>query len=167
MASGKTTFGRALAKHLGLQFIDLDFYIEQRFRSTIRQIFDDKGETEFRRIEAAMLREVGEFDDVIVSCGGGTPCFHENMDYMLSRGDTLWLEATPERIAERILANPGKRPLMVGKSPDEVAAAVKSGLEARLPFYSKAEIRFSGQNLEDRSQISQTVNEFLKLWKSR
>lgn len=72
MASGKTTFGRALARQTGMQFIDLDFYIEQRYRSTVSKIFAEKGEDEFRRIEREMLREAGEFEDVVISCGGGT-----------------------------------------------------------------------------------------------
>lgn len=166
MASGKTTFGRALSRELQKQFIDLDFYIEQRYRKSIPRIFEERGEAGFRTIEAEMLREVGEFEDVIVSCGGGTPCFHDNMDYMLSRGDTMWLEATPERIAERVLANPGKRPLLNGKSADELAQAIAEGLESRLPHYSRAKIHWSGQNLDDLRQIADNVKEFISQWKS-
>lgn len=164
MASGKTTFGRALARKLGVEFIDLDFYIEQRFRKSVSELFAERGEEGFRKIELAMLREAGEFENCIISCGGGTPCFFDNMDYMLSRGTTVWLEATPERITERILANQGKRPLMEGKSPEEVMTAVKAGLESRQPHYSRAAVRFSGQNLEDRRQINQTVDEFISYY---
>ena len=81
MGCGKSTLGRALAKELGWDFIDLDFYIEQRFRRTVPQLFAERGEEEFRRIESSMLREAGEFDDVVVSCGGGTPCHDDNMAY--------------------------------------------------------------------------------------
>lgn len=162
MASGKTTFGRALARRTGMQFIDLDFYIEQRFRKSITEIFSEKGEDEFRRIEAAMLRETGEFEGVIISCGGGTPCFHNNMDYMLSRGDVVWLEASPGRITERLVLNSSHRPLMSGKTPEEIRITVEEGLTKRAPFYSKANIHFNGEQLEDRRQIDLTVNTFLE-----
>ncbi len=162
MASGKTTFGRALARRTGMQFIDLDFYIEQRFRKSITEIFSEKGEEEFRRMEAAMLREIGEFEGVVISCGGGTPCFHNNMDYMLSRGDVVWLEASPERITERLIINSARRPLMRGKTPEEIRITVEEGISKRTPFYSKANIRFNGEQLEDRRQIDRTVNSFLE-----
>ena len=80
MGAGKTTVGKALAKALGLDFYDLDWYIESRMHKTVKQIFDEQGEEGFRRIEHNMLHEVAEFEDVIISCGGGTPCFFDNMD---------------------------------------------------------------------------------------
>lgn len=161
MACGKTTFGRALARRLNRQFIDLDFYIEQRFRKSIREIFAEKGEAEFRRMEREMLREVGEFDNVVVACGGGTPCFSDNMDYMSQRGLTVWLEASEERIVERLMANNSRRPLMAGKNQSELQEAVHAGLAARFPHYSRATVRFSGEQLEDRHQIADTVSTFI------
>ena len=163
MACGKTTFGRALARAMDREFIDLDFYIEQRFRLSIRDIFSRKGEDEFRRMEAAMLREAGEFSNVVVACGGGTPCHASNMDYMLGRGLTVWLQASEERTVARLTANNARRPLMAGKSEDEIRAAAREGLAARLPHYERAHIIFSGEELEDRRQISRTVSAFLSL----
>ncbi len=164
MACGKTTFGRALAKHAGVEFIDLDFYIEQRFRKTINDIFAEKGEEGFRKIESSMLREVGEFENVIISCGGGTPCFHNNMDYMLSHGNVVWLEATPEKITQRLIRNSSRRPLMRGKSPEEIRTSVDADLKARHEHYSRANLRFSGENLENRNQISDSIETFFKLY---
>lgn len=96
MGAGKTTLGKALAQATDLQFIDLDWYIEERFHTSIQQIFADKGESGFRDIERRMLHEVAEFEDVIISCGGGTPCYFDNIDYMNLQGDTIYLKATPE-----------------------------------------------------------------------
>ncbi|MDE6510822.1 MAG: shikimate kinase [Muribaculaceae bacterium] len=162
MASGKTTFGRALARQTGLQHIDLDFYIEQRFHSTVRDIFANKGEDEFRRIEGEMLREVGEMEDTIISCGGGTPCFGDNIDYMNSRGLTVCLQASDDTIADRIIQAGDKRPLMAGKSRDEIIRTLREHMEQRRPYYDRAQLLISGDRLENRRQIAETVADFIK-----
>lgn len=162
MASGKTTFGNALAKRTGMQHIDLDFYIEQRFHTTIRDIFAKKGESEFRRIEGAMLREVGEMSDIIISCGGGTPCFGDNMDYMNSKGLTVCLNASEDVIANRIINAGNKRPLMAGKSRQEIITTLREHMAVRAPFYNKAQISISSEHLENKAQIADTVGNFMK-----
>ena len=73
-----------------MPFYDLDWYIENRLRKTIQQIFDERGEDGFRRVEYNMLHEVAEFENVIISCGGGTPCFFDNMEYMTGQGETIF-----------------------------------------------------------------------------
>ncbi len=161
MGCGKTTFGRALARALGREFIDLDFYIEQRFRSSISGIFAEKGEDEFRRIEMELLREVGEFSNVVISCGGGTPCFYDNMDYMLSRGECVYLTTTPERIFQRVRKKIEKRPLLTGKSEEEVLRFIKESIEGRELFYRRAGITCDSYHLENTRQISTTINAFL------
>ena len=162
MASGKTTFGRALARQANLQHIDLDFYIEQRFHTTVREIFAQKGEAEFRRIENAMLREVGEMSDVVISCVGGTPCFGDNMDYMNSRGLTVCLQASEDVIAERILQAGNKRPLMAGKSKEEIVDTLRQHMKERKPFYDRAVVFISSDRLENKHQIAETVEDFIK-----
>lgn len=162
MATGKTTFGRALARRAGLRHIDLDFYIEQRFHATVRQIFATRGEDEFRRIEAAMLREVGEMEDVVISCGGGTPCFSGNMEYMNSLGLTVCLRASDDVVADRIIRAGDKRPLMAGKSRDEVLESLRSQMTQRDPFYQQAALEISGDRLETKAQIADTVSDFMK-----
>lgn len=162
MASGKTTFGRALARSLGWDFIDLDFYIEQRFRKSVREIFASEGEEGFRRKESAMLKEAGEFEKTVISCGGGTPCFFDNMDFMNRNGATVFLETDPECIVQRLVVNNSRRPLMAGKSEEEIRLEVDKGLKARNPHYSKARIVFSGNSLETKFQIDSSVEEFKK-----
>ena len=94
MGAGKTTVGKALAAELGLRFYDLDWYIESRMRKTVAQLFAELGEEGFRRIERNMLHEVAEFEGVLISCGGGTPCFYDNMQYINQQGLTLYLKAS-------------------------------------------------------------------------
>ena len=78
MGAGKTTLGKAFAREMNVPFIDLDWYIEERFHKSIRELFTERGEASFRELERNMLHEVGEFEDVVVSTGGGTPCFFDN-----------------------------------------------------------------------------------------
>ena len=86
MGAGKTTVGYALSKLTGWTFYDLDWYIENRMRKSISELFEERGEEGFRQIEMNMLHEVAEFENVIISCGGGTPCFYNNIDYMNEQG---------------------------------------------------------------------------------
>lgn len=138
MCVGKTTVGRALAKKLRRTFYDLDWYIEERFRKKIPQIFAENGEGHFRDLEQRMLHEVAEFENIILACGGGTPTFADNMEYMNSVGHTVYLQASPETICEHLKVSKGKRPLLDGKSEEELSAFVKEQLAFRAPFYEQA-----------------------------
>ena len=95
MGSGKTTVGKALAKNLGLPFYDLDWYIESRMRKTVKQLFDERGEDGFRQVERNMLHEVAEFENIVLSCGGGTPCFFDNMDYISTSRESRSISSVP------------------------------------------------------------------------
>lgn len=163
MACGKTTLGRALARRLNREFIDLDFYIEQRFRRSIPQIFATEGEARFRRMETSMLHETGEMCDVIIACGGGTPCFGDNMDYMLDSGTVIFLDTTIQRIVERLIINRRRRPLLADKSDDQLREAVISGLNDRLATYRRAHIIHPGTHLETLKEIDATVTSLLPL----
>ena len=138
MGAGKTTVGKALAKELNIEFYDLDWYIEARMRKTVKQIFDEQGEEGFRRIEKNMLHEVGEFENVIVSCGGGTPCFFDNMEFMNQQGEIVYLKATPEVLYGHLKMGKTVRPLLLNKTQEEVQVFIKEQLQKRESFYKKA-----------------------------
>ncbi|MBD5362110.1 MAG: shikimate kinase [Bacteroides sp.] len=160
MGCGKSTLGRALQKNHGLDFIDLDQFIENRFHASITELFATRGEEGFRRIEAAMLDEVSQLSDVVIACGGGTPCFFNNMDLMNERGLTVWLTTPLPWLFERLQRNRSKRPILAGKTDDELMGFITKALEERKPYYSRAQAQFCATLLEDKSQITITAAEF-------
>ena len=157
MGAGKTTLGKALAAHLGVSFIDLDQYIESRFMKSVSQIFATRGEQGFREIESRLLREVGEFDNVIVSCGGSTPLIGDNMDYMLSQGQTVYLKCSNETLLSRLKTARSQRPLIASKTDDELAQFIESETKRREPGYLRAQYICPGDRLESRDQIAETI----------
>ncbi len=160
---GKTTFGRALSHRLKREFIDLDFYISQRFRKSVTEIFSTEGEEGFRQKEQAMLREVGELEGTVIACGGGTPCYGDNMAYMLSRGLTVWLSASTSRIHERLKEGKARRPLLRHLGDSELESHISGLLAARAPYYSQAAITHEGTHLENRAEIASAVEDFIRL----
>ena len=157
MGSGKTTVGKALSKDTGLMFYDLDWYIESRMRKSVSKIFAERGEEGFRKIEYNMLHEVAEFEDVIISCGGGTPCFFDNMDYLNQQGDVVYLKANPDTLYKHLLMAKVERPLLKGKSADELIAYITEHLKERDPFYSKARYTLDVNVLDDYDKIKTSV----------
>lgn len=157
MGSGKTTVGKALSKETGLMFYDLDWYIESRMRKTVSQLFAEKGEEGFRKIEYNMLHEVAEFEDVIISCGGGTPCFFDNMDYLNQQGEVVYLKASPDTLYRHLLMAKVERPLLKGKSPEELIAYITEHLQERVPFYEKARHTLNVDVLDNYDKIKDSV----------
>ena len=163
MGAGKTTLGKVLAQKMGLTFYDLDEYIEDRFHRTIPQIFAESGESGFRDLERPMLHEVAEFEDVIISCGGGTPCFFDNMDYMNTCGETVFLNASPEALKAHLLMGKTQRPLIQGKSPEELLDFIKDSLQKRLPYYKKAKHTLSIDVINTNEDITHYVNQIIEI----
>ena len=157
MGSGKTTIGKALSKETGMMFYDLDWYIENRMHTTVSKLFTERGEEAFRKIEYNMLHEVAEFEDVIISCGGGTPCFFDNMDYLNQQGDVVYLKASPETLYKHLLMAKVERPLLKGKSPEELIAYITEHLKERAPFYEKARYTLDVNVLDDYDKIHTSV----------
>ena len=165
MGSGKTTIGKALSKETGMMFYDLDWYIESRMRKSVSQIFAEKGEEGFRKIEHNMLHEVAEFEDVIISCGGGTPCFFDNMDYLNQQGEVIYLKASPETLYKHLMMAKIERPLLKGKSTDELIAYITEHLKQREPFYEKARHMLDVNVLDDYDKIKISVQQLRELLK--
>lgn len=159
MGAGKTTVGKALAKDLGVMFYDLDWYIETRMHKTVKQIFDENGESGFRQIEHNMLHEVAEFENVVVSCGGGTPCFFDNMNYMNKLGETIYLKANPDTLYTHLKMGKGVRPLLLNKTPEEVQFFIREQLKLREPFYEKAKHIIDINVMDNSDKIEKVVKQ--------
>jgi len=157
MGAGKTTVGKALSKELGIPFYDLDWYIETRHRKKVAQIFAEAGEEAFRKIEYNMLHEVAEFEDVIISCGGGTPCFFDNMEYLNQQGQVVYLKATPEVLYSHLLMSKNERPLLKGKTPDELIAYIREQLTKREHYYNKARYTLDVSLMDNFEKIKTTI----------
>lgn len=154
MCVGKTTVGRSLAKELGCQFYDLDWYIEERFRKKVPLIFAEQGEEKFRDLERRMLHEVAEFENVVVSCGGGTPCFFDNMEYMNQVATTVYMKASVDTILEHLRLSKGERPLLTRKSTEELRTFVTEQLATRTPFYEQAKYVTNVDVLNDFKRVN-------------
>lgn len=163
MGSGKSTLGAALGRATGMTFIDLDSYIERRFHANVRDLFARYGEAGFRDIERRMLAEVSAFEDVLVACGGGTPCFFDNMDVMNRSGLTVMLDASEECLFGRLKVGRKRRPLIARLSDEELRAYIGEALARRMPYYGRAAVRFPSHMLENKEQIRQSVADFLAM----
>lgn len=161
MCAGKTTVGRALAKKLGQTFYDLDWYIEERFHTKVGQIFSEQGEAKFRDLERRMLHEAAEFENIVLACGGGTPCFFDNANYMNSVGQTFYLKATPDTIVSHLAMSRGERPLLKGKTPEELRAFIAAQLQEREPWYAKARHTIDVNVLDSFSKIHLVVDSII------
>lgn len=138
MGSGKSYWGKIWSQQSGMSFFDLDEVIEQEQQQTITQIFEEKGETYFRNLETAAVQRFSEKQNCIIGCGGGTPCFNNNMEWMNEYGITVYLKSTAQEIMNRVTGEQDKRPLIKNLSQQELLSFIEMKLQEREPFYAKA-----------------------------
>lgn len=163
MGAGKTTVGKKLSKQLNLSFIDLDYYIEGRYHKEIRQLFAERGEEVFRDIERRMLHEVASFEDVLVSTGGGTPCFFDNMEFMNDAGTTVYLKVSVDELANRLEVCKQTRPVLQNRSGEELKQFIADSLENRRSFYEQAQIVFDAEQMMTEQDIQTITDKLVEL----
>ena len=151
MGTGKSHWGKLWAAANKLTFIDLDELIEQDEQTTIAEIFEVKGEAYFRNLEKEALRKCGDLQNTLIACGGGTPCFFENMQWMNEHGITIYISSKPIQILDRVMEEKEKRPLLKKLNEGEVLVYIEQKLKEREPFYSQAKIKVDSKSLHENS----------------
>ena len=151
MGSGKSFWAKQLAQKLKCGGYDLDFLIESSEEKTIAEIFAEDGEEYFRKSEAKILRWFGEKKTFALATGGGTPCFHENMQWMNKNGTTIWIDESVNILAERLKPEKDHRPLIKNLSDDELKGFLAKKLEERKQFYSQSKIHLQGNEINLKS----------------
>ncbi|MBA6154588.1 shikimate kinase [Gelidibacter maritimus] len=152
MGSGKSSIGKKLSELVNLEFIDLDDYIQEKENLTIPQIFETKGEIYFRKIEYRYLKEVLQRNDIILSLGGGTPCFGNNMDTILNADAThsIYLKSSIPNLVSRLTPEKAHRPLIAHlKSDDELTEFIGKHLFERSFYYNQSNqtVNTDGKNI--------------------
>jgi shikimate kinase len=148
MGSGKSTVSHKLASKLGYLRFDLDELFEQRYKISIQNFFEKYDETLFRKLESRLLKETVLLNKVVIATGGGTPCFYDNMEWMLEFGTTVFIEMHPDSLVKRLLESKKKRPLLMGKTPEQLRKFVQNQLRQRNIWYSQAQIILKGESIE-------------------
>lgn len=146
MGVGKTTIGKRLARRLNLEYCDLDEYIVKSENQSINELFAERGEQGFRELEREALVKITD-SKIVISTGGGAPCFFDNLDIMLKNGIVVWLSMEPKVLINRLLSGKSKRPLLANLPEAEVLGFVENQLQERETFYQKAHISFDSANM--------------------
>ena len=148
MGAGKTTTGKRLARRLGLDCYDTDHLFEEKYCISTDDFFHKYDEPLYRKLEAQVLRSTEQYDNVVISTGGGTACFFDNIDWMNEHGITIFLKISPQTVIDRLSKSKVKRPLVMGKSIEELTDFVHKTYTERMPFYEKAQLVFKGENCD-------------------
>jgi shikimate kinase len=154
MGSGKSYWMNKLAKKLDLPKYDLDTLIEGVEDRTIKQIFNESGEAHFRKMESIVLKWFSDKDEFILATGGGTPCFHNNMEWMNSEGLTIWLDEPTDALIKRLIPEKAHRPLIAKLSDKKLGSYLEEKKEERRSFYSQAKIIISGDEINEANLLS-------------
>ena len=159
MGAGKTTAARRLAQRLGWEVADTDALFEEKYKSSVCDFFNKYDEPLYRKLESEVLKETENLENVVVSTGGGTACYFDNIDWMNQHGLTVFLRISEKAVVNRLLHAKRKRPLAEGKSETELTAFVNQHYSSRLPFYEQAKITVTAEDLDLDNLIQLIENE--------
>ncbi|MDP3393667.1 shikimate kinase [Sediminibacterium sp.] len=153
MGSGKSFWKQRLSAKLKTGGYDLDGIIESVEEKSVTELFEEEGEIWFRKTEAKLLRWFGEKKSFVLATGGGTPCFHQNMEWMNQQGITIWLDEPVEVLVERLLPEMAQRPLLKNLSTQQLQSFIQNKLTERRPFYNQAKKKLSGSEINLKNLI--------------
>ncbi|MBK9193272.1 MAG: shikimate kinase [Crocinitomicaceae bacterium] len=151
MGSGKSTVGKKLASKLGFSFLDMDREIEKNENKSIAVMFKEFGENYFREKETQWLENL-KSDNLVISTGGGSPCFGKNMELMKHKGKVVFLNASPGVLASRLFTGGTERPLLEKyvQNKEQLENYIGQKLKERLPVYEKADIIVDSADLDSK-----------------
>lgn len=159
MGCGKTHWGKQVSQKLQLPFFDLDALIEEREGKTITEIFAEMGEEYFRMLEKDVLYMVTEsHPSFVMACGGGAPCFFNNIDYMKSRGTTVWINCSTDCLYSRLVNEKDKRPLIRSIPDDELKSYIIRKYSDRKIFYQQADVILAEDDVNLEALIEKTFH---------
>jgi shikimate kinase len=139
MGSGKSHWGRLLSQKLSMPFFDLDEQVAEHAGKSIPEIFETEGEEQFRLSEKDVLHIITEsHDSFVMACGGGSPCFFNNIDYMNKAGTTVWINTPPGTLFERLVKEKEQRPLIKTLSDDQLRNFIAKKFASRKIYYEQA-----------------------------
>jgi shikimate kinase len=148
MGSGKTHWGRLLSKKLGLAFYDLDTVLVEQEKKSVADIFAEKGEEYFRYKETEALERIAEEEDgFILSCGGGTPCFFNNIEFMKKSGKVIWLNTSIDVLTQRLRRERKSRPLIRGVDESDLGRYIVRKLSERRMYYQQADVTVNEESV--------------------
>ena len=148
MGAGKTTAARRLAQRMGWEVVDTDALFEEKYKISVNDFFNKYDEPLYRKLESEVLKATESLDHVVVSTGGGTACFFDNMDWMNQHGLTVFLRISPQAAVDRVIHSRHKRPLVEGKSEEELTEFVSQHYASRLPFYEHPRITAKSEDFD-------------------
>lgn len=160
MGCGKTTLGRKLAQKMNYSFKDLDHELEAAAGMSVSDYFSANGEEAFRLLEKETLQNRDFPTNCVISTGGGTPCFFDNMEFMNRSGITIYLDMPPAALAKRLEHSKHKRPLIANKDEEQIVAFIKEKIEERNAYYKRSFLTVNGINIT----ADQVRNELFQLY---
>lgn len=141
MGSGKTHLGRLLSHKIGIPFFDLDEQVTEHAGKSIVDIFAEEGEEYFRMQEKDVLHIITEsHDGFVMACGGGSPCYFNNIEYMHTAGTTVWINTPLDTIFSRLIGEKDKRPLIKSLSDEQLKSFISKKFADRKIYYEQADI---------------------------
>ena len=158
MGAGKTTAAKRIAHRLGWDVADTDALFEEKYRISVDDFFQKYDEPLYRKLESEILKGTENLENTVISTGGGTACYFDNMEWMNQNGLTVFMRISPEAVVDRVLHSHHKRPLARGKSEVELMEFVRQHYASRMPFYEQAQITVKSENFDLDGLIKQIEN---------
>lgn len=148
MGAGKTTTARRLAQRMGWEVVDTDALFEEKYKISVNDFFNKYDEPLYRKLESEVLKATESLEHVVVSTGGGTACYFDNMEWMNQHGLTVFMRISPQAAVDRVIHSRHKRPLAEGKSEEELTEFVNQHYASRMPFYEQAQITVKSEDFD-------------------